>query len=579
MPGTRSQHADAVDWTWAADGIVDVVFDDPGRRVNTVNPRYRAGMDALLDALEQQRDRLRGVVLTSTKRSFFSGNEIGPFDMTEEDVAAASQIALPVKDQLRRLEQLHRPVVAVMTGSAVGFGLEIALATHHRIALDTPDTVFSLAEVTMGLLPGGGGLVRATRLLGVARGFLDLFGTGRLLSAQDALRIGLIDDIAPTRDAAVHAARTWIDGWSQAGHTDITQRWERDGYRIPGGVKGSPELDRTLPQLVEHIRQTNGLTPARAPEEILAAAVDTTELPIDGALAEERRRQLTLLADPLTPTMSKYAFADVRAVRDGLYRPAGDTLRIDHVHLIGDSPTASMLRFRVRGHGVRVTSTAVPAVSSPCDVILDARSASERAQQPAEVGLAGLLLDVDDVAATDGAGLGTPATRPRILVSTGRDADYAEIKAGDHDVRRQAHDVACALGLIPFTTRQDAAPLAGLLRQAFSAEVDRLRDEGYHAPGIALAAQRSGFGVHPLSESSVLTPEAGSGSSGNDDDTSGKYVRDRLLLAIANAAADAVEREVVTTTHEADVAALLVVGYPTWTGGPTAYLRTIKQTV
>src|SRR5207247_11069651 len=71
-----------------------------------------------------------------------------------------------LKAQLRRLETIGRPVVAAINGAALGGGLEIALASHHRIAADVPGSVIGLPEVTLGLLPGAGGITRTVRLLG-----------------------------------------------------------------------------------------------------------------------------------------------------------------------------------------------------------------------------------------------------------------------------------------------------------------------------------------------------------------------------------------------------------------------------
>ena len=72
-------------------------------------------------------------------------------------------IAQPLKQQMRQLETLGKPVVAAINGAALGGGWEICLCAHHRIALDNPKTTLGLPEVTLGLLPGGGGVVRRVR--------------------------------------------------------------------------------------------------------------------------------------------------------------------------------------------------------------------------------------------------------------------------------------------------------------------------------------------------------------------------------------------------------------------------------
>ena len=121
------------------DGIAVVVLDDPARSANTMNEAYLAGMEEVLDGLAAAKAELRGVIVTSAKKTFFAGGDLetliryGP-----DDAAAAFDHVTRIKGQLRRLETLGLPVVAAVTGTALGGGLEIALACHHRIALDVP---------------------------------------------------------------------------------------------------------------------------------------------------------------------------------------------------------------------------------------------------------------------------------------------------------------------------------------------------------------------------------------------------------------------------------------------------------
>ena len=101
-----------------------------------------------------------------------------------------------VKSQLRRLETLGIPVAAAVNGAALGGGLEIALATHHRVVLDDPKVKLGFLEVTLGLLPGGGGIVRSVRLLGLTTALLELLLQGQQLRPDKALKLGLVHDLA-----------------------------------------------------------------------------------------------------------------------------------------------------------------------------------------------------------------------------------------------------------------------------------------------------------------------------------------------------------------------------------------------
>jgi 3-hydroxyacyl-CoA dehydrogenase/enoyl-CoA hydratase/3-hydroxybutyryl-CoA epimerase len=120
-----------------------------------MNAAYRESMGVIVGRLEAERDSIAGVVITSAKKTFFAGGDLGELvSARPEDAAAISTWVNEVKSQLRRLETLGRPVVAAINGAALGGGLEIALACHRRIAVNAPATVLGLPEVTLGLLPG-----------------------------------------------------------------------------------------------------------------------------------------------------------------------------------------------------------------------------------------------------------------------------------------------------------------------------------------------------------------------------------------------------------------------------------------
>ena len=155
---------------------------------------------------------------------------------------------MEIKGQFRRLETLGRPVVAAMNGTALGGGLEIALACHHRIALDAPGVVYGLPEVTLGLLPGAGGVVRITRMLGIQDGFMKVLAQGQRHQPAAALEIGIVDELAATPEEMLATARAWI-----AANPDAAQPWDRPGYRIPGGT---PVRRRSWPRCCRRSRPT-----------------------------------------------------------------------------------------------------------------------------------------------------------------------------------------------------------------------------------------------------------------------------------------------------------------------------------
>ena len=237
--------ARAVRWEHGDDGIAVVVLDDPERGANTMNEAYVAGMEEVLDGLAAARDELRGVIVTSAKKTFFAGGDLetliryGP-----DDAAAAFEHVTRIKGQLRRLETLGLPVVAAMTGTALGGGLEIALACHHRIGLDAPGVVYGLPEVTLGLLPGAGGVTRITRMLGIADGFMKVLGQGQRHKPAAALEIGIVDELVTSREEALARARAWIEEQCRQGGAQARQPWDTPGYKIPGGTPSTPTARR-----------------------------------------------------------------------------------------------------------------------------------------------------------------------------------------------------------------------------------------------------------------------------------------------------------------------------------------------
>ena len=147
-----------------------------------------------------------------------------------------------IKRYLRRIETLGKPVVAAINGAALGGGYEIALACHHRVALDAPGSKIGLPEVTLGLLPGGGGVTRTVRLLGIADALLKVLLQGTQYTPQRALENGLVHEVAATREEMLAKARAFIDA-----NPESQQPWDVKGYRIPGGTPSNPKFAANLP--------------------------------------------------------------------------------------------------------------------------------------------------------------------------------------------------------------------------------------------------------------------------------------------------------------------------------------------
>jgi enoyl-CoA hydratase/carnithine racemase len=146
-------------------------------------------------------DPARAVVVTGGERIFAAGADIAEFGGPEE----AAVVGGHFRDALDRIATIPRPVIAAVNGYALGGGCELALACDLRIAGDTAK--LGQPEILLGIIPGGGGTQRLTRLVGPARA-KDIIFTGRQVAADEALRIGLVDRVVSASDT-IDAALAW----------------------------------------------------------------------------------------------------------------------------------------------------------------------------------------------------------------------------------------------------------------------------------------------------------------------------------------------------------------------------------
>ncbi|MGW4249422.1 enoyl-CoA hydratase/isomerase family protein, partial [Nocardia sp. NPDC004722] len=269
-----------IGWDKDADGIVVLTMDDPNQGANTMNQLYKDSMRATVDRLVAEKDDITGVVITSAKKTFFAGGDLkNMMQTTKADAAAIMEELTFIKDDLRRLETLGKPVVSAINGAALGGGLEITLATHHRIAADIKAVQLGLPEVSLGLLPAGGGVTRITRMLGIANGLMGVLLQGTKFNAQKAKATGLIHETVASVEELVPAAKAWIKANPEGG----VQPWDVKGYKIPGGTPSTPALAANLPAFPANLRKQLKGQNMPAPKAIMAAAVEGAQVDFDNA--------------------------------------------------------------------------------------------------------------------------------------------------------------------------------------------------------------------------------------------------------------------------------------------------------
>ncbi|GAB3076790.1 3-hydroxyacyl-CoA dehydrogenase NAD-binding domain-containing protein [Nocardioides zeae] len=314
----------AVRYEKDADGIVTLTLDDPNQSANTMNDLYRTSMTAAVEQLYAEPEgSVKGVILASGKKTFFAGGDLkGMVQARPEDSAEIFAMVEDVKAPLRKLELYPAPVVAAVNGAALGGGLEIALAANHRVAWNSPKVQIGLPEVSLGLLPGGGGVTRTVRMFGLQAALMDILLQGPRMKPAQAKEKGLVDELVDDLDQLLPAARAWIA--SVADDASAAQQpWDRPGYKMPGGTPSTPKLAQFLPAFPALLRQQIKGAPYEAPRAILSAAVEGAQVDFDTASRIESRYLTGLIVGQQSKNMIQAFFFDLQAINAGSLRPDG----------------------------------------------------------------------------------------------------------------------------------------------------------------------------------------------------------------------------------------------------------------
>lgn len=313
------------------DDVAVITIDSPP--VNALSVEVRAGIIAGIQRATAD-DRVSAIVLACGGRTFFAGADIGEFDGPPREPTLFSIMDL--------LDGCKKPVVAALHGTALGGGLEIALACHYRVAAES--TKVGLPEVTLGILPGAGGTQRLPRLVGVAQA-LEMIAFGKLVDAGRALAIGLVDGLVSGTDltsAAVTFART------KAG-ADAPRR-VRDLEHKLAEARDNPAIFTDF--RTRHAAAFKGYP---AMEGIVQALEAATRLPFDEGIARERAIFYELVATSASAAQ-RYLFFAHRAVGKIADIPADTPIaRIKSVGVVGAGTMGTGIAMNFLNIGTPVT--------------------------------------------------------------------------------------------------------------------------------------------------------------------------------------------------------------------------------
>jgi 3-hydroxyacyl-CoA dehydrogenase / enoyl-CoA hydratase / 3-hydroxybutyryl-CoA epimerase len=334
-----------------ARGVVHLVMDHSGRKVNVLDEAAIADLERALGEIEGRTD-VRGVVLRSGKSgSFIAGADIAAIGgLTDRERVLA--LVRRAHGAFGRLSALGCPTVAAIDGVCLGGGTELALACDSRIASEEPHTQIGLPEVLLGIFPGFGGTQRLPRLIGLSAA-LDLILTGRALDARRAERIGLVARAVPAA-WLIERAHERLDALA-ARPADR----RRDVHR-PKGF-GPWFVDRTPFGQALALNRARAMTRARtgghypAPIAAIEVVERTLRLPLDAGLAIEASRVSDLVVGPVCKNLVRIFDLSDRAKKDPVVAdPSIQPQPVRNLMLVGAGVMGGGIAELVSRNGIEV---------------------------------------------------------------------------------------------------------------------------------------------------------------------------------------------------------------------------------
>jgi 3-hydroxyacyl-CoA dehydrogenase/enoyl-CoA hydratase/3-hydroxybutyryl-CoA epimerase len=397
-----------------ADGIALVTWDMADRSMNVITMEVIAELAVIVEKVATDA-AIKGAVVTSGKDAFCGGADLTMLErmgtiyasMTknEGEEAAAGFVfeeSRKLSQLYRRIETCGKPWVCALNGTAMGGGLELALACHQRIAVDNPKTRLGLPEIKIGLFPGAGGTQRIARMMQPADA-LQFLLKGDQLKLDRAKAAKLIDAVVPTADL-VKSAKDWIKAGGKA-----IKPWDEKGFKLPGGpVYSKAGMMVFPPANAIYRRETYDNYPAA--RAILQVVYEGLQVNMDTALRVESRWFAKILRSPEAAAMIRTLFVSMQDLNKGARRPANE-------------PAVSLKKIGVIGAGFMGAGIAQVSAAAGLQVVL-----IDRDQETADKGKAALHKALSDRVAK---GRMKSAERDGLLSLITPSADYGALKDCD----------------------------------------------------------------------------------------------------------------------------------------------------
>jgi len=325
--------------------IAVISFEVTDKPMNVVNENFlNEFSDAIKGAISNQ--NTSGVIITSNRPEFIAGADLELITKIK-DAKECYALTDRFHKLFRKLETSGIPFVAAINGTALGGGYEVALACHYRVALQSSKTKIGLPEVTLGLLPGGGGTQRLSRMLGIQNS-LPFLLQGKTLSPEKALKAGLIDDIAQTKEEMISKAKAWI-----IENPKPTQPWDDKKFRLPGGEVQSPKGYQVLPAATAMLTEkTFGNFPAA--KLILRCLYEGLQVPFDLSLKVEARHFAKAVLSTEARLMIRSLFYSMNECNKGAARPDVKISPIKKVGILGAGMMGAGIAYSSAKAGIEV---------------------------------------------------------------------------------------------------------------------------------------------------------------------------------------------------------------------------------
>ena len=529
------------------DKIATLILDMQGRSGNLLNHQIVAAFAPVIEHLKNEKaaGNLNGVIITSAKQDFLESGDLD-YLYRLDDPAKAFEAAEQLKQFLRDLEVPGVPVAAAINGDALGTGFELTLACHYRVAMSDSKLRLGHPEVKIGLIPSGGAIIRLMWLLGIERAY-PLLLEGRRYSPQEALKVGLIDDLADSREEMLAKAKAWL-----LKHHDVARPWDDPEVTIPGGTAADPNLGHRIRLLTARLSaHTNDLYPAK--RAIIDLLAEASKLDFATAYRLDSRYYARVATNPVTKNMISTFWFDKQAVRSGVGRPKGfGKFRARKVGIIGAGQMGSGIAFLCLRNGLqvvlkdvsqpiadrgkeyvgakideyiergtfqpdererlleRVTATNQPDLFQDCDIVVEAvfenKSVKTKVTREAEGHLDEYSVFATNTLSIPITELGKESSRPENYVglhffSPAEKTAVVEVVAGEatsQETVARAFDFAISIRKLPIVVKDSWGFFAARVLNTYILEGITMLNEGYPAALIENMGRQAGMKRGPL---------------------------------------------------------------------------------